>query len=492
MQPGKKALLAYLMLSLFLPYHSVGKELTLHDALNVHVYNTKYVKGKRLALANILMECDNFRKSMLPSLSLNLTPVSFDRSMRLLQSYSTGEYSNVEEYSNTTSGGVSIMQKIAATGGVLTLGSSLNFLREFTTNNNSFSSTPMFLSYSQALFGGRKSLRLESTMSRLKNEIAMKDFCASVYTEQQKILALYLNAYSYKHDIDFYTQAVNMGDSLLMHAKLRMDMGKITEYEYNMVELQQLDNKMALERSCHDYSSSMRLLENELSLQDIELALLSVEKFPQHLDEGDVLDMVNRNNPEYQKLEIERVSAEYALHQVRVNNRFNANISLNYGLNQYANTLADAYRHPDQRQAVSVTFSVPVFQWGINRNKLKIAQNEYETTLLEQEYAIDNFKEEIHDDVFGYNMSRELMDAASRKYELSARQYSFAAMRFNTGKIAAIELTDANREYLQAKQNYISVLKDLFTKYYKIRHLAMHDFMEGKDMLDLIRESDVE
>ena len=86
MQPGKKALLAYLMLSLFLPYHSVGKELTLHDALNVHVYNTKYVKGKRLALANILMECDNFRKSMLPSLSLNLTPVSFDRSMRLLQS----------------------------------------------------------------------------------------------------------------------------------------------------------------------------------------------------------------------------------------------------------------------------------------------------------------------------------------------------------------------------------------------------------------------
>jgi len=329
-------------------------------------------------------------------------------------------------------------------------------------------------------------------MSRLKNEMAMKDFCTSVSTEQQKILALYLNAYSYKHDIDFYTQAVNMGDSLLMHAKLRMDMGKITEYEYNMVELQQLDNKMALEKSRHDYSSSMRLLENELSLQNIELAQLSVEKFPRHLDEGDVLDMVNRNNPEYQKLEIERVSAEYALHQVRVNNRFNANISLNYGLNQYANILADAYRHPDQRQAVSVTFSVPVFQWGINRNKLKIAQNEYEATLLEQEYAIDNFKEEIHDDVFGYNMSRELMDAASRKYELSARQYSFAAMRFNTGKIAAIELTDANREYLQAKQNYISVLKDLFTKYYKIRHLALHDFMEGKDMLDLIRELDVE
>ncbi len=332
-------------------------------------------------------------------------------------------------------------------------------------------------------------MRLERTISQLKNDMAMKDFCTSVSTEQQKILALYLNAYSYKLDIDFYTKTVNMGDSLLMHAKLRMDFGKITEYEYNMVELQQLDNKMALESSRYNYSSSMRKLENEPSLQGLELARLSVEKFPRYIDEGDVLEMVNRNNPEYQKLELERVNAEYALHQAEVNNRFNANISLNYGLNQYANTLADAYRHPDQRQAMSVTFSVPVFQWGINRNKLKIAQNEYETTLLEQEYAIDYFKEEVHDVVFGYNMSRELMDAASRKYELSARQYSFAVMRFNTGKIAAIELTDANREYLQAKQNYISIMKDLFTKYYKIRHIALHDFMEGRDMLDLIRES---
>lgn len=492
MQTSKKTHLAFLMLLLFLPCHSVSKELTLHDALNVHVYNTKYVKGKRLALANILMECDNFRKSMLPSLSLNFTPMSFDHSMRLLQNYTTGEYSNVEEYSNTTSGGVSIMQKIAATGGVLTLGSSLNFLREFTTNKNSFSSIPMYISYSQALFGGRKSLRFERKMSKLKNEMAMKDFCISVSTEQQKILALYLNAYSYKLDIDFYTQTVNIGDSLLMHAKLRMDFGKITEYEYNMVELQQLDNKMALERSRHDYSSSMHMLENELSLQDFELTGPSVEKFPQHMDEDDVLEMVNRNNPEYQKLELQRVSAEYALHQVVINNHFNANISLNYGLNQYANTLVDAYRHPNQRQAISVTLSLPVFQWGINRNKLRIAQNEYETTLLEQEYVIDNFKKEIHDDVFCYNMSRKLMDAASRKYELSACQYSFAAMRFNSGKIAAIELTDANREYMQAKQNYISLLKDLFTKYYKIRHLALHDFMEGKDMLDLIRESSIE
>lgn len=489
MQLNSKILSIFLPIVLFLSNHCVGKEVTLYDALNVYVYNTKYVRGKRLILANTLMECENFRKSMLPSLSFNFTPISFDRSMRLLQSYSTGEYSNVEEYSNTTSAGLSIMQRIAATGGVLTFGSNLSFLREFTANNNSFSSTPVYLSYSQSLFGGRKSLRLERTIYQQRSDMAMKDFCSSVSTEQQKILALYLDAYSNKLDIVFYSKTVDMGDSLLMHAKLRRDFGKITEYEYNIVELQQLDNQMALENSRHDYLKSIRLLENELSLQGLELPQLSVEEFPRHLDENDVMDMVNRNNPEYQRLEIERVNAEYALHQAKVNNRFNANISLNFGLNQYAKTLIKVYRHLNQRQTISVSLSVPVFQWGINHNKLKIAQNEYETILLEQDYAIDNFKEEIHDNVYGYNMSRTVMDAAIKKYELSARQYSFAALKFNNGKIAAIELTNANREYLQAKQNYISVLKELFTQYYKIQHLALHDFIGDKDMLDTIRES---
>lgn len=488
MQINKNICLTHLLLS-FSVLDSIAKELTLHDAINVYVYHTKYVKTKRLVLENTLMECDNFKKSLLPSISLDFSPISFDHSMRLLQNYSTGEYSNVEEYSNTTSGSVNVIQKIAATGGVFTLGSSLSFLHEFTNHNNSFSSIPMYLSYAQSLLGGRKSMIFEKAISNLKHDMAMKEFCASISTEQQKILTLYLDAYSNKVDIDFYTKTVTMGDSLLMHAELRKEAGKITEYEYNQVNIQQLDNRMALEKSQYAYANSIRLLEKELFLHGIELGQLSIVNFPTYIDEKTVLNLVNKNNPEYQSLEMERLNAEYALHLAKVNNRFNANISLNYGLNQYAQTFKKAYRQPDQRQAVSVTFSIPVFQWGINRNKLKIAQNEYETVLLEQEYALDNFKEEIHDYVFDYNMNRELMDVSGKKYELSAQQYAFAAMRFKAGKMAAIELTDANRDYLQAKQNYISVLKELFISYYKIRHLSLYDFMEGKDMVEIIRKS---
>lgn len=482
-------LFMYLIQFFFLPCYSEGKELTLHDAINVYVYNTRYVRTKRLAFENTLMEYENFRKALLPAFSLNLRPVSFNHSMRLLQNYITGEYTNVEEFSNTTSGGVSVIQKVAATGGVLTLGSSLSYLREFSSGRNSFSSVPLYISYSQSLLGGGKSMRFERSIAKLKNDMAMKQFCTSVSTEQQKILSLYLDAYVHKVDIDFYSKTVNMGDSLLTYAKMRRDADRITDFEYNQVELQQLDNRMALEKAVHAYAASIRLLANELSLREIELGKISVASFPASIDEETVMCLVDKNNPEYQTLEIDRLNAAYALHKTKVSNRFNADVSVIYGLNQYAKTIKDAYSRPDQQQAVSVTFSIPVFQWGINRNKLKMAKNEYDMVLSEQKRTLDNFKEEIHNCVVGYNMNKSLADVAEKKYELSARQYSLAVMRFKANKMAAIELTDANRDYLQAKQNYISVQKELLVSYYKIRHLSLHDFVENKDMEELVRKT---
>lgn len=466
-----------------------AEELSLNDAINKYVYNTIYVRSKCLALQNRLLEYENFKKSFLPALSLNLTPVSFNHSMRLLQNYNTGEYSNVEEFSNTSSGGITVSQKIAATGGIITVGSSLSYLHEFTEDNNSFSTSPVYISYSQQLFGGGKNMSFERAISKLRNDVALKDFCTSVSTEQQKILSLYLNAYSNRMDIEFYSKTTCMGDSLLMHAKIRKDAGKITEYEYNLVEMQQLDNKIELEESQSAYATSIRLLEKELRIYDIELKTLSPANFPAYIEESDVIKLVNQNNPTYQNLELERLNAEYRLHQKKTDNRFNANISLSYGLNQYAKTFKDAYRHPDQRQSASVTLSIPVFQWGINRNKLKIAKNEYEMALQEQESAISSFKEEIHVYVTDYNLSKGISDAAEKKYHLAGQQYSFASLRFNMGKISAIELSNAHKDYLQAKQYYISVIRNLFENYYKIRHLSLYDFAEGKNLLDLVQTS---
>lgn len=485
----KEIMLLICLLTLFIP-SCYGIKVSLQDALHVYVFNTTFVKVKRLSYENSLLEYDNFRKSLLPSFSLNFTPLSFIHSLRLLQNYSTGEYSNIEEFSNTISGGLTIAQKVPLTGGVLTVGSNLSYLKEYAKDKQSYSSVPIYISYSQPLFGGGKSMNFEKAILKLRNDLAIKEFCTFLSTEQQKILSLYLDAYSNKIDINFYSKLVSIGDSLLMHTKVKKSIGIITEYDYNQIELQHIDNQIALEKSQYAYKAAIRLLEDELSIYDIEIEELSMANFPRHIDEELVLCFVRQNNPLYQQMDVGRLNAEYTLYQTKINNRFNAHISLSYGLNQYSTTtFRDAYYRPDQQQVASITLNIPIYQWGITRNKLKIAQNEYQTALLEQEYALKGFKKEIQDYVFDYNISRELIDVADRRYNLSAQQYQFASQKFKLGKMASIELTNANKDFFEAKQNYISVLKKLFISYYKIRHVSLHDFIVNKDLMDLLPTS---
>ena len=73
----------------------------------------------------------SYQASRLPSLNLSGEVLSFDRSLRLLQDYDTGEMRYLENYNLQNTLGLAIQQNITLTGGTLRLYSSLNRLDQF-------------------------------------------------------------------------------------------------------------------------------------------------------------------------------------------------------------------------------------------------------------------------------------------------------------------------------------------------------------------------
>lgn len=90
-----------------------------------------------------------------------------------------------QDYSNNSSAGISIRQKVAFTGGEINIGSNINYLNEFTHKRNSFSTTPFSIGYSQQLWGGGKQYRLEKEIEYAKNNIAIKQYCTKLSQIQQ-------------------------------------------------------------------------------------------------------------------------------------------------------------------------------------------------------------------------------------------------------------------------------------------------------------------
>lgn len=379
-----------------LSIESVVKELSL-NATTAH--------AERLKMANSLMEYDNYAKSFLPSVSFSFLPVQFNRSLRLLQNSSDGSYSYVEDYSNSSSGGVNITQKIGITGGEVTAGSSLNYLREFSRNRNSFNSTIFNFGYSQPLLGGGKTYRYESRLQRVEKELALKNYCSAISSVQRSALSLYLDAFLNKLESDLSKKDVAINDTLLSIAKLEKQ-SKI-------------------------------------------------------------------------------IQAQAALHKAKLQTTFNGTLALNYGANQYAENLTDAYANYNSRQAVSIAFQIPIFGWGINRNKRKIAKNLYESTMMQIEKEQKEFDNSIKEQVNGYNHAINTLNIAEQTFVLSKKQYRLAVKKFELGSISVYELTSADKEQYAAMKQYYAAVNDLYTTYYSLRHLTLYDFAEKKDLEDI-------
>lgn len=125
------------------------KRISLHELIDNLSLHSSAAKIEKLNFQTEILRFENYKKSYLPSFSLNFNPISFNRSLRVLQQPSDGSYSYVEDYSNNSSAGVSVRQKIGFTGGEINIGSNINYLNEFSRKRNSFSTTPFSIGYSQ-------------------------------------------------------------------------------------------------------------------------------------------------------------------------------------------------------------------------------------------------------------------------------------------------------------------------------------------------------
>ena len=90
-----------LLASLFVSRVAYSQEsvqtVTLDEVVNVLSLKSSAAQIEQLAFQSELLQFENYKKGYLPSLSFNLNPVSFNRSLRLLQNPTDGSYSYVDD-----------------------------------------------------------------------------------------------------------------------------------------------------------------------------------------------------------------------------------------------------------------------------------------------------------------------------------------------------------------------------------------------------------
>jgi len=131
----------------------------------------------------------------------------------------------------------------------------------------------------------------------------------------------------------------------------------------------------------------------------------------------------------------------------------------NYGTNGMGDKISDLQWF--QNSMAGVQLSLPILASGQRYAKIKKAQFNLEKAKNTREMIAEQLK--IQEKQLRYNLINANLQYKSQKenVEVSKRVYNSMKNKFRQGMASSLDLTQANSQYLQAENNYVSALMNL-------------------------------
>ena len=431
-------------------------------------------------------EYRTYKANRLPSLTLNLTPAQYQRS--ITQRYDSNSDMDVyrKQQMFSAGGGLSIKQNLDLLGGTFYIDSDLDYMRNFgDTRSTQFSSVPFRIGYSQSLLG-YNAFRWDRKIEPLKFEKVKKEFIYNTEVVSEEAVRYFFTLAMAQADYQLALDNVASTDTLYRIGLQRQKIAGISKADLLTLQLDKVNAQNTLENAQIALKRAMFSLASFLNMDKNTLIELDVPGRPRSImiPMDEALDKAKENNPEFLQQRQNILEAERNVNKTRVESRFNISLNASVGFNQVADNFKDAYRKPLQQDLVNISVSVPLVDWGVRKGKYNMAKNNLNVVKIAARQEELSLEEEVTMTVSDFNIQQRLITSAEEALDLAVMAYEQTRQRFIIGKADVNSLTLSLNRQQDAQKNYISALQNYWLNYYKIRKLTLHDFESGISLSD--------
>lgn len=453
-------------------------ELANDSSLAAFRYQNMYLAG--------YWEYRTYKANRLPSLTLNLVPAQYYRT--ITQRYDSNSDVDVyrEQQMFSAGGGFSIKQNFDWLGGTFFIDSDLDYMRNFgDTRSTQFSSVPFRVGYSQSLLGFN-AFRWDRKIEPLKFEKVKKEFIYNTEVVSEEAVTYFFTLAMAQADYELAVENVASTDTLYRIGLQRQKIAAISRADLLTLQLDKVNAQNTLENAQIALKRAMFSLASFLNMDKDTQIELNVPGRPREImiPVDEALEKAKANNPDFLQQQQNILEAERDVNRTRVESRFNVSLNASVGFNQVADNFRDAYRKPLQQDQVSISVSVPLIDWGVRKGKYNMAKNNLNVVKIAARQEELSLEEEVTMTVSDFNIQQRLITSAEEALDLAVMAYEQTRQRFIIGKADVNSLTLSLNRQQEAQKNYISALQNYWLNYYKIRKLTLHDFESGISLSD--------
>jgi outer membrane protein TolC len=419
-----------------------------------------------------------FRAGRLPSLTLNLTPGQYNRTIakRYVDDLNVDIYRLQQTYE--AYGGLSVVQNFDVLGGTFFLNTNVDYLRNFGDNTyTQYSSVPVRIGYQQNLVGYNV-FKWEKKIEPLKYEKAKKQLIYDLENTAGLAASYFFSLAMAQAEYDLAAENIRNTDTLYFIGEERYRIAAISQSDLLTLKLDRINAVNSFKNADIALKRAMFALTSFLNMDKNTPVRLQLPSYPKsmNISAEKALAEARSNNPDLLGYEQNILEMQREVDRTRKESMFNASLSASIGFNQVAGSLSGVYRDPLRQDILSLNISIPLIDWGVRRGRYNMARNSLNVTEITARQGELKIEEDVIMTVGDFNIQKDLIASAEEALVIADDAYARTRQRFMIGKADISALTLSRQRQQEARRNYISALENYWVSYYKIRKLTLFDF----------------
>lgn len=459
------------------------RRMTLEQAIETAHAHSPEVQMAQLSFMAQYWNFRSYKAQFLPSLNLNGNLGNYNRSLVEVRDPETGRISYVANNTLSNDLSISVDQNIALTGGRVSLNSSLDRLDQFNYGTQIYNSNPLRISYTQPLRSFNE-LKWQKKSEPLRYEKEKKVYLESLENITLQTTSQFFSVLSAQTSHQKNVENLNDTRNMYDIAFKRSEIGTVTKSELLQLELRLMNAELTASNSRTNLEIALFNFKIYLGISESTFfELLPPTIAPDVTMEYDfVLNKALLNSSQNLSLQLKEIESQRNVAKAKAAKGIQVELQGNLGFSQSGNSFNEAYRLLKDQEIVGLSLTMPIYDWGMSRGKVKMAEAEARLTRTQNEQDAIKFQQDIRIKVIQFNQQAKQCEISVKALAIAQQRYNITKDRFQNGGITVTDLNTAQKELDDASGQYISQLSTFWNAYFELRKLSLYDFINKKDI----------
>ena len=457
--------------------------LTLEQALNIAETNSPLLKKTRLSLIRSQENLNAQNASLKSNFSLTINPIGYSQNR---------DFNDLISKWNTTTttnsfGLFTVSQPIKLTDARISLTNSFGYTDSYSEYANITTrgfSNNLTLSLDQPLFTyNRTKLQLKELQLALEN--AQLNYAIQLLSMEKNVTQAFYSVYQAQQSMDIAEQAyVNMQQSYQI-SKNKVDAGISAQ-----AEIYQAEVNLATTRS--DFENKQVAFENAkdnfkilvgMDLYDDIVVIANIAVDTVNVDISFAIDHGLENRMELRQSQITIETSQFDLIQTEALNEFKGSLGLSIGLSGDNEKLGNIYAKPTDNQNVSFSLTIPLWDWGEKKSRIKASQATIESDKIDFNSEQDNIILSIRQSYRNLNNLKNQIEIAKQSVQNAQLTYDLNLEKYKNGDLTGMDLNIIQNQLSENKLNYTNSLISYKLELLNLKIQTLYDFEKKEPVI---------